>query len=157
MKRDLILWAFVGLLTLAVTMPALAGGPVFPPKGAITLCDSYGREWSISFPKCGPDLKGVTCVTGFRDVNNELGCGALPLDGTLTYDLMSVSWVLSVTAFDTSGNCLASHWSAKSFLPRPDFHGYVSNDNGPFGPFDLKPCVPGAAGILGATGDPALP
>jgi hypothetical protein len=114
-------------------------------------CDNYGQDWDISFDYCS-DPASVICVNGVRDADGSLGCGPFPLDGTLTLDLISRSYVLSVTAFDSpSDSCVSTHWNG--VLSANGFTGSVGNEFGPFGSFTLTPgsCPAGADDVA----DPA--
>ncbi|GAX59661.1 ABC-type uncharacterized transport system, permease component [Candidatus Scalindua japonica] len=112
--------------------------------------DNFGRTWDINFGACS-NPANVICVSGVRDINNDLGCGALPLDGTLTRGI-SGRFILSVTAFDNPDNgCISSHWNG--VFGDGAFTGDVSNELGPFGSFTLTPGASNSNGEVGS--DPA--
>lgn len=120
---------------------------------AAVLCDNFGREWDFNVGAC-PAEAGLPawtkCVTGARDINNELGCGRLALDGIV------VLGVMSVTAYDTpSDDCVSAHWKGRKPFGSKVYTGVVSNEFGPFGPFTLGPCVEGTNAE--GDSDPAQP
>jgi hypothetical protein len=135
-----------GLLALAASLQASAATPV-------TMCDNYGRQWSITFGQCPADANmpaWVRCLTGARDVNNDLGCGPFPLDGIATLGL------ISVTAYDQSGNCQTAAWKGRYSTGIMGFSGEVSNNTSiPFGTFTLTLGACSSATAAGAAGDPA--
>jgi hypothetical protein len=91
------------VLTAVVVCSAVA---LFLPSSAsaLILCDNFGREWDVTLTTCA-DADTGKCANGFRDINNELGCGPLPVFGTL------VAGVLSVSALDTPDDtCVTVAW-----------------------------------------------
>jgi hypothetical protein len=140
-----------GLLSMSMVCLAVAGG-----VEAATLCDNFGREWTVNLVACsGWNAPLTQCITGARDINNELGCGPLRLDGTYVKFL----GVFSVTAYDTpSDACISTHWSGRGSLTSTsgNISGVVSNEGGTFGAFTLNTC--GSTSSVDDGGDdPARP
>jgi hypothetical protein len=100
---------------------------------AILLCDNFGREWELTPAVCA-DADAGKCADGFRDINNELGCGVVPVFGTL------VNGVLSVSALtDPDSGCITVAW--RGSYDGFDVDGSFRSEIGATGSFTLGPCL----------------
>lgn len=119
---------------------------------AINACDSFGQDWQITLGTFGGTFPSTQIVSGCRDCDNSLGCGApLPLDGALVRG--SGASIFSTTAYNPAGgSCLSTHWTGQ--VIGDSISGNVSNDDGPFGPFTITRgnCAAAAAGADPARG-----
>lgn len=137
---------FTALTVAAAVMAAPATALAFPA------CDSFGQDWDMTLGAFGGAFPGTSTITGCRDCNQSLGCGAaLTLDGAVVYTLgANLTW--SITAYNGS-SCVSTHWTGTSAPGSGTINGNVSNEFGPFGGFSLtlRPC----AAAAGAGADPA--
>jgi hypothetical protein len=122
------------LLTSVVVCSAVA--LLLPSTAsAVLLCDNFGREWDVTFATCA-DADAGKCATGFRDINDELGCGPLPVYGTL------VSGVFSVAALDTPADtCVTVAW--RGSYDGVQVSGSFQSETLSTGSFTLGSCAPG--------------
>ena len=101
---------------------------------AVLLCDNFGREWDITLTNCS-DANSGKCVDGFRDINNELGCGPRPVYGTF------VNAVLSVAALDDpNDSCVTVGW--RGSYNGVSVSGSFKSELLATGSFTLGPCAP---------------
>lgn len=105
-----------------------------------TLCDGYGREWSLTYDSVAKTLRGC------RDLNNELGCGCMPAYGIIEGSHFAIA-VLDTPA----DSCVSTYWEGNWGMTSGS--GNVFNESGPFGSFSLSLCSGAAA--TAATADPA--
>jgi hypothetical protein len=110
-----------------------AVGLVLPSSAsAILLCDNFGREWELTLAPCA-DADSGKCADGFRDINDELGCGSVPVFGTL------VNGVLSVSALtDPDSGCITVAW--RGSYDGFQVSGSFKSEIGATGAFTLGPC-----------------
>jgi len=122
------------LLTSVVVCSAVA--LVFPSSAsAVTVCDNFGREWDLAFSAC-PDAPGGMCVSGSRDIFNELGCGPFPVYGTFVKNVFSVT-----TLDDAVDACVSVSWRGP--YNGINVTGTWENEGPSTGAFTLAPCAPG--------------
>ncbi len=131
-----------------------------PASFAFPACDSFGQDWNINLGAFGGAFPGALVISGCRDCNQSLGCGAtLALDGAATITqgaggaAFTTMW--SMTAFRPgSGSCVSTHWNGSLRAGALSLAGTVSNEFGPFGAMTItlgSAC--GASAVSGA--DPA--
>lgn len=97
--------------------------------------DDTNIVWEINFDLC-PDTLGLCTSTGWRDINNDLGCGPMPVYGT------AVANTLSVTTFGNSTpDCETTHWRGNLPNDSTPIIGHWQNQNGQTGPFELQVTV----------------
>lgn len=110
-----------------------------PMAFAIPACDNFGQDWDISVGAFGGTFPGAVLISGCRDCDGSLGCGAaLPLDGAATLTSgtggAAFSTLWSLTAFRPgSGSCVSTHWTGSLPAGQATIRGNVSNEFGPFG------------------------
>ena len=137
------MWRFIMMTVVISTFMVV---PTFvlaaePQATTITACDNFGREWSITYDTVTKSIRGC------RDLNNELGCGCLPVYGVLSGGHFGMS------ALDTAADsCLATYWEGDWAFGSGS--GSVYNESGYFGTFTLTPCA-GAAGGPESAKEPA--
>jgi hypothetical protein len=125
----------VALLVLVMTAPS---------SYAIPACDNFGQDWNINLGAFGGSFPGALLISGCRDCNASLSCGAaLPLDGAATLTAgtggapFSTMW--SLTAYRPgSGGCVSTHWNGTLPAGALAVAGTVSNEFGPFGAATIR-------------------
>jgi hypothetical protein len=137
LKKVLLAIAVCG--ALALVLPTSAS--------AVLLCDDFGREWDITFANCADATSGK-CVSGARDINDELGCGPAPVFGTFVKGVLSV-----VTLDDDADTCISVGW--RGSYNGVSVSGSFESEVLATGPFTLGPCA-GAGADRNIQADPAV-
>ena len=149
--KQIQLFLFV-LVFSALSAQVGMAAEVFGPNSR--WIDNFGKSWDLSGAPC---LGGNgSCVTGARDIESTLGCGALPLRGLETITNRNVN-VITFTVFSRSPRCAVSTWFASYDIVSGSFQGFVWNNDGKRVPFALYREAPlRQRRSLNAPSDPSL-
>ena len=143
----------VTYLSLALFLfSSMAAAIDFNKGGTVTLCDNFGKTWSVAAAACSPNLPLSVCLSGARDTKNLLGCGPLPMVG----DALGVRYLFHAYINEVVSGCVSTYWVASgSGGAKSNLSGNVYNPGGLFGSFTL---TSGAcpASSAGASNDPSF-
>jgi hypothetical protein len=136
------------LCVALLVFSSIAGAVEITANTTLTLCDSFGKTWSVSAAACNPAIPLAVCLTGERDTLHLNGCGA---PETMFGDYVLLLGVLSAYTVESSG-CSSSFWVGHGTT---DITGNVFNPAGLFGPFTLSQGLCTGANVAGSIKDPA--
>jgi len=125
----------MAVLTAMVLFSFLARAMDFDQGTTVSLCDSFGKTWSVKSAACSPALPLTFCTSGARDTLNLNGCGggAQTMFGTVT----GVAFLFDAYTVESSG-CTSTFWAGNGGGgSRSALHGNVYNPGGLFGGFTI--------------------
>jgi hypothetical protein len=129
MKRKFKLLVFAVVVVAFVVPGILTAGQVEQARpAAVTLMleDSFGREWELTYDSFDRTIRG------FRDINDELGCGPAP-----AYGILGQGGQFAIaTLDDPEDSCVTVYW--EGFWAMGTGSGVFWNELGSTGTFTLS-------------------
>ena len=142
----------LGILSLLLVSSSAFAGDIL--AGGKHWVDNFGKSWTLTGGTCLGD--NAFCISGARDYENTLGCGALPIRGSEVISNRNVN-VISLTVFAPNPKCAVSTWFATYNRATNSFEGFVMNNDGVRTPFTMTTQSPSVESrATNSPNDPSL-